>query len=177
MFGLVLDVLKKLGNEVGGSEADLGSRSWAWGEIARPRFVHSRVICMPSGRFASSGLYTTASERLHLTNFAFKLSPSSSQREVDWRSLHPFIHRWFNQRSKSSTFRPVSFLDVIPRLLDMFYLNMGDFFAVFSMVGVVTLLSIDTSPNMFTLLKPVWRYLCHGTGTEFERGIWDDRAC
>jgi len=42
----VLDVLKKLGNEVGGtSEVDLGSRDLAWGKIARPpvRFFTSRL--------------------------------------------------------------------------------------------------------------------------------------
>jgi len=44
---------------------------------------------------------------------------------------------------------PVSFLDVIPRLLvpDMFQPNGGDFSDTFSVVDVVTLLFTDTSSN------------------------------
>jgi hypothetical protein len=83
-------------------------------------------------------------------NLDFK-SSSSSRREVDRRSLHPFIHRWSNQRSKPFTFRPASSLDVAPPPLDMLHLTGRDFFDVFFVVGFVILLFIDTSPNAFAL--------------------------
>lgn len=66
-------------------------------------------------------------------------------------------------------------------------LDKEDLFELFSVVYVVTLLFIGTSPNVFTLLKPGLRFLgqfgtsvadlvWNGTETEFERGSSDGQA-
>ena len=97
--------------------------------------------------------------------FKFLLSPQTT-REVDQHRLHPFIHWWSHQQSASSTFRQVSFPDVLPRLSDKFHLNEGDFFDVFSGWSyVVTLFFIDTSLNVIKTIQHIYSLLDSG-------GIW-----
>ena len=100
-------------------------------------------------------------------NLAFKLllSPQTT-REMDQHRFHPFIHWWSHQQSTASTFRQVSFPDVLPRLSDTFHLDEGDFFDVFSRWSyVVTLFFIDTSLNVIKTIQHIYSLLDSG-------GIW-----
>jgi hypothetical protein len=95
----------------------------------------------------------------------FLLSPQTT-REVNQHKLHPFIHWWSHQRSTSSTFRQVSFPDVVPRLSDTFHLAEGDFFKLSaSWSYVVTLFFIDTSLNVIKTIQHIYSLLEPG-------GVW-----
>ena len=94
--------------------------------------------------------------------FKFLLSPRTTQ-EVDQHRLHPFIHWWSHQQSTSSTFRRVSFPDVVPRLSDTFHLDEGDFFNMSSGWSyVVTLFFIDTSLNVIKTIQHIYSLLDPG---------------
>ena len=97
--------------------------------------------------------------------FRFLLYPGTT-REVNQHRLHPFIHWWSHQQSTSSTFRQVSFPDVVPRLSDTFHLYEGDFFDAFSGWSyVVTLFFIDTSLNVIKTVQHIYSLLDPG-------GVW-----
>ena len=97
--------------------------------------------------------------------FRFLLSPQTTW-EVDQHKLHPFIHWWSHQQSTSSTFRQVSFPDVVPRLSDTFHLDEGDFFKLFaSWSYIVTLFFIDTSLNVIKTIQHIYSLLEPG-------GVW-----
>lgn len=97
--------------------------------------------------------------------FKFLLSPQTT-RNVDQHRLHPFVHWWSHQQSASSTFRQVSFPDVVPRLSDTFRLDEGDFFDVLPGCSyVVTLFFIDTSLNVIKTIQHIHSLLDPG-------GIW-----
>ena len=97
--------------------------------------------------------------------FKFLLSPQTT-REMDQHRFHPFIHWWSHQQSTVSTFRQVSFPDVLPRLSDTFHLDEGNFFDVFSGWSyVVTLFFIDTSLNVIKTIQHIYSLLDPG-------GIW-----
>ena len=100
--------------------------------------------------------------------FKFLLSPRTTQ-EVDQHRLHPFIHWWSHQQSTSSTFRRVSFPDVVPRLSDTFRLDEGDFFNMSSGWSyVVTLFFIDTSLNVIKTIQHIYSLLATLSGFEGE---------
>ena len=97
--------------------------------------------------------------------FKFLLSPQTT-RKVDQHKLHPFIHWWSHQQSTSSTFRQVSFPDVVPRLSDTLHLDEGDFFNVSAgWPYIVTLFFIDTSLNVIKIIQHIYSLLDPG-------GIW-----
>ena len=100
-------------------------------------------------------------------NLAFKfLLSSQTTREVDQHKLHPFLHWWSHQQSASSTFRQVSFPDVVPRLSDTFHLDEGDFFDASSGWSyIVTLFFIDTSLNVIKTIQHLYSLLEPG-------GVW-----
>lgn len=99
-------------------------------------------------------------------NIAFKFLLSQKTTAVDQHKLHPFIHWWSHQRSTSSTFRQVSFPDVIPRLSDTFHLDEGDFFDIFTNWSyVVTHFFIDTSLDVIKTIQRIYALLEPG-------GIW-----
>ena len=97
--------------------------------------------------------------------FKFLLSPQTTQ-EVDQHTLHPFIHWWSHQQSTSSTFRRMSFPDVVPRLSHTFHLDEGEFFAALpGWSYIVTLFFIDTSLNVINTIQHIYSLLDPG-------GVW-----
>jgi hypothetical protein len=97
--------------------------------------------------------------------FKFLLSPHTTQ-SIDQHEFHPYIHWWSHQQSTSTTFRQVSFPDVVPRLSDTFHLHEGDFFRLFSRWSyLVTLFFIDTSLNVIKTIQHIHSLLEPG-------GVW-----
>ena len=97
--------------------------------------------------------------------FRFLLSPQTTQ-GVGQHKLHPYIHWWSHQQSTTSTFRQISFPDVVPRLSDTLHLDEGDFFRVFAGWSyVVTLFFIDTSLNVIETIRHIHSLLEPG-------GVW-----
>ena len=97
--------------------------------------------------------------------FKFLLSPQTTQ-EVNQHKFHPYIHWWSHQQSTSTTFRQVTFPDVVPRLSNTFHLDGGDFFnAPAGWSYIVTLFFIDTSLNVIKTIQHIYSLLEPG-------GVW-----
>jgi N2227-like protein len=81
----------------------------------------------------------------------FILSPDSTER-VNQHRISPFSHWWSHQRSSSSTFREISFPDVLPRRVANWSIVEGDFLSFVEKKYdiIVALFFLDTGSNIIS---------------------------
>lgn len=121
-----------------------------------------------------SGFDTTANELSYFMILAlrFLLSPSTTSTPNE-HTVRPFCHWFSHQRSRDSSFRPVHFPDVTPRLRTNFRLAEADFLSLKPPSGIsppeyhfiATLFFIDTSLNVVQTIEHIYSLLRPG-------GIW-----
>ena len=86
----------------------------------------------------------------------FLLSGTS---HVNQHTVHPYIHWWSHQRSNLNTFRGIQVPDVLPRKMDNWTINEGDFLTLCSDGNenrydtIITLYFIDTASNLITYVR------------------------
>jgi hypothetical protein len=132
-----------------------------------------------------AGFETTANELSFFMTLAFRflLSPKTTT-ALNEHYLRPYAHWFSHQRSNASTFRRISFPDVVPRLGPNLLLVEKDFLTLSSPSAspldktefwtkspadsgegynfIVTLFFIDTSINVFATMEHIFKLLRPG---------------